>query len=65
MLLGIGEHLLLCSDGLTDLVSDEEIQDALVKYSLQEGAQGLIELANRRGGHDNITIIILYIKYSA
>jgi hypothetical protein len=52
-----GDHLLLCSDGLTDLVSDEEIREALGTYSLKEALQELIELANARGGHDNITII--------
>jgi protein phosphatase len=62
MLLGIGEHLILCSDGLTDLVSDEEIQETFIKYSLQEGTQKLIDLANRRGGHDNITIIAIQVS---
>ncbi len=52
-----GDHLLLCSDGLTDLVSDEEIKVTLGTYSLQEALQVLIQLANTRGGHDNITII--------
>lgn len=59
MLLGMGEQIILCSDGLTDLVSDEEIQEAYAKHSLQEGSQRLVELANRRGGHDNITIIAI------
>ena len=61
MLLGRGEHLILCSDGLTDLVSDEEIKEALVNYPLQEGAQSLVELANGRGGHDNVTIIAIQV----
>lgn len=52
-----GDHLLLCSDGLTDLVSNEEMQSALINYSLHDALDNLIELANARGGHDNITII--------
>ena len=52
-----GDHLLLCSDGLTDLVSNEEIREALEAYSLEGALQALIVLANTRGGHDNITII--------
>lgn len=52
-----GDHLLLCSDGLTDLVSDNEIQESLENLPLDEALHGLIELSNSRGGHDNITII--------
>ena len=52
-----GDHILLCSDGLTDLVSNEEIREILGAYSLKEALQELIDLANTRGGHDNITII--------
>lgn len=62
MLLGVGEKIILCSDGLTDLVSDEEIQDAFARHSLQEGSRMLVELANRRGGHDNITIISIQVS---
>ena len=52
-----GDVLLLCTDGLTDLVSDAEIQSALEKYPQGEALDQLIKLANSRGGHDNITII--------
>ena len=52
-----GDCLLLCSDGLTDLVSDDEIQSALGRSPLEEALDNLIKLANSRGGHDNITII--------
>ncbi len=51
--------LLLCSDGLTDLVSDEEINAALSAQPIEAAARGLIDLANQRGGHDNITLIVL------
>lgn len=52
-----GDHLLLCSDGLTDLVSDKEIEKSLEISPLDEALQSLIDLSNSRGGHDNITII--------
>lgn len=51
------DKLLLCSDGLTDLVSDGEILAALEKGDLQEAVKELVNLANARGGHDNITLI--------
>ncbi|HJW90043.1 MAG TPA: PP2C family serine/threonine-protein phosphatase, partial [Anaerolineales bacterium] len=52
-----GDNLLLCSDGLTDLVADGEILAALAKGDLQEAVQELVNLANARGGHDNLTLI--------
>lgn len=54
-----GDLVLLCSDGLTDLVSDDEILAAFQVQSLQEAVDRLIALANERGGHDNITLIAL------
>ncbi len=54
--------LLLCSDGLTDLVWDDEILEiARSKPNLKEAGRALIELANSRGGHDNITLILLSV----
>lgn len=52
-----GDQLLLCSDGLTDLVNDGEILLVLQKKPLEYGLQELVKLANQRGGHDNITIV--------
>ena len=55
-----GEKVVLCSDGLTNFVEDEEIKDCLNnEKSLQDAAQTLVNLANERGGRDNITIAIL------
>lgn len=55
-----GEKILLCSDGLTNFVEDEEIKDYINSAnSLQEGAERLIKLANERGGRDNITVVVL------
>jgi PPM family protein phosphatase len=59
MLLYPGDCLLLCTDGLTDLVEDWEILARLKHPVMDEALAGLIDLANRRGGHDNITILAL------
>jgi protein phosphatase len=54
--------LLLCSDGLTDLVWNDEILEIVrAKSSLKEASRALIELANSRGGHDNITLILISV----
>jgi protein phosphatase len=53
------DHLLLCSDGLTDLVEDMEIYHGLAGYEPQEGVEFLTQLALDRGGDDNITLVIL------
>ncbi len=55
-----GEKLLLCSDGLSNLVEDDEIFN-YVKYSddLQTAVQKLVDLANLRGGTDNITAAVI------
>lgn len=55
-----GDTLLICSDGLTDLVWNDEIGEIIrTKGNLKIAAQALIELANQRGGHDNITVVLM------
>jgi PPM family protein phosphatase len=56
-----GDYLLLCSDGLTDLVADWEILARVKQLHTEEALAGLVDLANGRGGHDNITIIVLQV----
>ncbi len=54
--------LLLCSDGLTGLVADEDIQDLLLQpMSLEQKADRLIQAANAAGGTDNITVVLCQI----
>jgi len=55
------DQLLLCSDGLTDLVNDDEIRAALIQTDRENALQKLVDLANQRGGHDNITIVLLQV----
>jgi PPM family protein phosphatase len=57
MMLNPGDRILLCSDGLTDLVRDDEILETFEPNPLDEAGQMLVDLANARGGHDNITLI--------
>ena len=53
----VGDKLLLCSDGLANLVDNQEIRDYLVENALEDVPRKLIALANERGGDDNITAI--------
>ena len=56
----IGDRLLLCSDGLSGLVSDEEMaQIATESPEPQEACERLVALALERGGYDNITVVLL------
>jgi protein phosphatase len=52
-----GDKFLLCSDGLSNLVDNDEIRDALLQTELEDVPQKLIALANSRGGEDNITVV--------
>lgn len=56
-----GDMLLMCTDGLTDLVTNEEIQAILSDYEPPAAAQALIDLACERGGHDNITVVLIAV----
>ena len=54
------DRLLLCSDGLTDMLSDSTIKTILRKNQLpQQAVQCLIDQANQAGGHDNITVVLI------
>lgn len=57
-----GDIVILSSDGLTDLVSPDEIRDVVNKERHAKACQTLVDMANARGGHDNITVIVLKIK---
>ena len=54
-----GDRLLLCSDGLTEMVSDPQIAEVLEGKGVEEAAWRLIELANAAGGLDNISVIVI------
>ncbi len=59
-----GDVFLLCSDGLNDMVKDEEIHLTLSKYSanLVQAAEELVQKANANGGKDNTSIILMKVN---
>ena len=54
-----GDRLLLCSDGLNDMVEDRDIRQILLSYEIKQAVYHLIDKANQNGGKDNITVVIL------
>jgi serine/threonine protein phosphatase PrpC len=60
--LEVGDTFLLCSDGLTGQVSDEELGVLMECLPPAEAAQVLIDLANLRGGPDNVTVVIARVN---
>ena len=56
--LAVGDTFLLCSDGLSGQVKDDEIGAILATLPPEEAVQTLVDLANLRGGPDNITVIV-------
>jgi PPM family protein phosphatase len=58
--LQVGDRLLLCSDGLSDVVEPTQIRNVLLRVrSPQKAARQLITVANEQGGPDNITVIVV------
>ena len=54
-----GETVLLCSDGLTNMISDRQISEILMTSNNPDSAiHKMIELANKKGGNDNITVVV-------
>lgn len=61
-----GDVYLLCSDGLTGLVADEQLHERLTAgRSLDRVCRGLVEAANSRGGTDNITALVIRVEEAA
>lgn len=57
-----GDRFLLCSDGLTGMVTDDEIVDSFAAPSLEKTVRTLVDTANDRGGVDNITAILIEVQ---
>lgn len=60
--LQVGDTFLLCSDGLSGQVRDDEIGKILACLPPKEAVQALVDLANLRGGPDNITVIVVRVQ---
>jgi PPM family protein phosphatase len=58
----VDDFLLLCSDGLTRMVTDPEIASTLLtSASAQESAERLVDLANENGGVDNVSVVVIHV----
>ena len=60
----VGDVYLLCSDGLNDMVEDDDIQSILyaMQGNLELAAEQLIQTANDNGGRDNVSVILVKVK---
>lgn len=54
-----GDRVLLCSDGLTNMVPDDQIAATLTSTTAEDAVWTLVEKANQAGGHDNITVLVV------
>jgi protein phosphatase len=60
-----GDAFVLCSDGLSDLVEDPEILSVVGSEPAAQSVGKLVDLANARGGHDNVTVVVLRAREQA
>lgn len=63
--LSAGDVILLCSDGLTNMVDDSRIRLTLAGATPREAAKRLVDMANEAGGQDNITVVVARIDTEA
>jgi len=58
------DYILMCSDGLHDMVKDEEVMHTVLSFpgKPQKACDSLVELANNKGGNDNISVIVLHFS---
>ena len=54
--------LVISSDGLSDCVSPDEILEQVLNNSTEHACRSLVDMANERGGYDNVTVIVLRVK---
>ena len=61
--LSAGDYVLLCSDGLTNMVEDLVLKETVLNAaaSLKEKAEKMVKLANENGGRDNISLVLIHI----
>ncbi len=57
-----GDRLLLCSDGLSDMLTHEYIQDLALHYQGQQLVDAAIQAALEAGGHDNVTVLVVEVE---
>jgi len=66
MLMGAGDQLLLCTDGLTRMVNDAGLEEALKRFrgNPQGACDYLVQQANDNGGPDNVTVVVVELQGS-
>ena len=59
----VGDVFLLCSDGLSDMVGATELEQILLSHvsEIQQGCQALVDVANKHGGRDNISVVLVKV----
>ena len=57
-----GDRLVICSDGLTDMLDDHEIMENMNCESSRKNAQRLVLSALEKGGHDNVSVIVIHVE---
>ena len=60
--LRVGDKFLLCSDGLSGQLTDEEMGVLLQVLDIDSAVQAMVHLANLRGGPDNVTVVVAEVK---
>jgi protein phosphatase len=60
-----GDVFILCSDGLTSMVTDGEVKMIVGSHDPREACRALVDLANAKGGKDNISVQVVKILNSA
>ena len=60
-----GDVFLLCSDGLTRMVNDEELEHQLGQAPIEAVSAALLDLVLRRGAKDNVTTVLVEVAASA
>ena len=58
-----GDYILLCSDGLSNMVDNTDLfRLSFLPGSLEKKAEAMVTLANERGGRDNISVVLVEIE---
>lgn len=57
----VGDCLLLCSDGLSNFVEEPDLIEVLSRELYRDAPRALVDLANARGGDDNITVVLIHV----
>lgn len=58
----MGDKILLCSDGLSNMVDDKQMEEITSHTPIKEACKKLIDLANKNGGEDNITVLLVEVE---